>query len=302
MKAGQWFLVAIGLLVGFWAGRYSAPQGRQDSPLPMVEEALPTASPSENPELRTFLAKLKGISPEEVREYLRTQNADEKLKRADEILGKIMAAMVADVGFKLSQADLDQFHKSEVVTTTLPHVPTTTLSTAEIAISPRETQDRQRENRELTNAIRSASTQEQAMAALASMTTNMSSSLSGSGMLNRQQIRELTGRFDGNITYDEPKSVVKATMWFNGKMIGEKLQGRSEVQIYDANGKVVSNGSSRGDLSGTYSGNGSTVFVEIGSAYIQMAYFPQMEMWMGNYLRSNKGSLTKVGTVVFQKR
>lgn len=265
-----------------------------------MDSACAIPDDGECKELDAFTAKLQGITPEQIREYLRTQNAEEKLKKADEILGKIMSAMVASVGFQLSQNELDQFGKMEVTPTTQPHVPVTTLPPV-AQPNPEDRQAVARHNRNIRNAIQSATTQEQAMAALASMGSNFSQSLAGSGLLTQEQIRQLSGRFEGSLTYDSG-TVVKARMDFNGRLVRQKIEGRSQVQIYDANGKVVSNGQSRGDLTGTFTGDPNSVFIEIGSAYMQLAYFPEMDIWMGNYLKSQKGSLMKQGTVMLQRR
>src|SRR5690242_16210455 len=116
MKVGP---ALIFIVSGFLGGLY---WGRRDSIQPLkplaCEEPATTATTDATinttancAEMQEFKKQLSGISPEEIRKYLQIQEADQKLRKADEILGKIMQLLVAQVGFRLQSEELQQFGK-----------------------------------------------------------------------------------------------------------------------------------------------------------------------------------------------
>ncbi len=63
-------------------------------------------------ELHALKQKFASISEADLREYLKITKAEEKLRKADEMLSKMMQIFVADLGYKISQSELDQLGKA----------------------------------------------------------------------------------------------------------------------------------------------------------------------------------------------
>lgn len=79
-------IFAAGALAGSWYNSRSH-----------LEIAVPS---SLNPEL---LAKFQELTAADLEEYYRLKTAEDKYKKADEILGKVMAIFLADLGLHASQ-------------------------------------------------------------------------------------------------------------------------------------------------------------------------------------------------------
>lgn len=292
MKNSRGLILILGILLGFVGERFLF------SEAPKPAETL-TCEPAVCEPVQTF-ENLKGISADEIREYLRIQNAEEKLKKADEILGKIMAALVADIGFKLAKEDLSQFGKTEGLEKKRePDLPPTTTTTT--TLQTKKTNEAQKNLARLKFEIRTAQTEEQALKILSSLGDNYIQNIADAGPLSAEQVRELKGQFEGSIQRAN-NQVRRTTLEFNGQLRGQKLLGRAQVEIFDETGKSISRGRSRGDLSKNYTATDTTVFIEVGGDFMELVYFPQMDTWIGRYLESRKGQLVSTGTVSYQRR
>src|SRR5688572_10072503 len=60
----------------------------------------PTSRSVEQPKRSVVEEKLIGLSEKEIREYAELKDQKEKLKKADEIFGKILLLVMADLGIK----------------------------------------------------------------------------------------------------------------------------------------------------------------------------------------------------------
>lgn len=291
IKNSRGLILILGILLGFVGERFFFSETPKPAEPLSCEPAVCEPVP--------MFEKLKGISADEIREYLRIQNAEEKLKKADEILGKIMAALVADIGFKLAKEDLSQFGKTAVLEKKpVPDLPSTTTTTT---LQTKKTNEPQKNLARLKFEIRTAQTEQQAFKVLSSLGENYIQNIADAGPLNAEQVRELRGQFEGSIQL-ATNQVRRTTLQFNGQLRGQKLLGNAQVEIFDETGKSISRGRSRGDLSKNYTATDTTVFIEVGGDFMELVYFPQMDTWIGRYLESKKGQLVSTGRVSYQRR
>lgn len=296
MKNSRGLILILGILLGFLGERFLFSETPKPAESLTPAEPL-TCEPAVCEPVQTF-ENLKGISAEEIREYLKIQNAEEKLKKADEILGKIMAALVADIGFKLAKEDLSQFNKTVVLEKKQePELSSTTTTT----LQTKKTNEAQKNLARLKFEIRTAQTEEQALKILSSLGDNYIQNIADAGPLSAEQVRELKGQFEGSIQRANNQAR-RTTLQFNGQLRGQKLLGNAQVEIFDETGKSISRGRSRGDLSKNYTATDTTIFIEVGGDFMELVYFPQMDTWIGRYLESRKGQLVSTGTVSYQRR
>ncbi|MGZ5279542.1 MAG: hypothetical protein ACXWC9_06350, partial [Pseudobdellovibrionaceae bacterium] len=243
--------------------------------------------------------ELGGISPEEIRQYLKTQDADQKLRKADEILGKIMQLLVAQVGYRLQKEDLDQFGKMpERVDNQPPPAPVAKVPAPVEA----PTAEARTSGPRLTVQINGAQNETQVQRVLSGLGTNFTQRLQQASVLNDEQVQNLNGSFEGSIVYDKDQKVQRAVMTFAAELVDGKLNGSWSMEVFKLPGKSSGRSSGRGNLTKDFSGNANEIFIEQGSAYFQLVYFPRLDQWIGNFLENDKGRYNKVGTAIFRRR
>lgn len=293
------FLIA-GLALGFFAGKFYSNQDESKIPQQVESSACEPAEVKNCEEFENLKSKLDGISPDEIRAYLQSQSADEKLKRADEILGKIMTALVATVGYRLQKQDLEQFGKAQGPIDTQPKAKP--LPVAKPSEAPLEkTQTTTHPTAELSQIgqdSRQARTEMDAVKVL-DIKGDVSKRIQGAGLLNNQQVRLLNGRFEGLIALWKGQDY-RMVFEFNGRNVNKSTMGRARVEIFEGNKKRTSI-SSQGDISKNFSAMGDVIYIDAGTDYIELIYFPQLEALKGNFYQLERGVLTKTGNVHLRK-
>jgi hypothetical protein len=153
-----------------------------------------------------------------------------------------------------------------------------------------------------TVSVNATRSEADAQRVLNSMGTNFSERLQQSATLTSDEVQNLIGDFEGILTYDKDHRMNRLEMSFQGQIISKKLQGSWTYRAFDENNKQVSSSTGRGNLSRDFSGNDNEIFIEIGSAYLQLVYFPTLDQWMGNYLESSRGQYNKIGFAVLRRK
>ena len=299
MKPIHFGLFFIVLVASFQLGRYSVQQDENTVP-PTNTKAQCEPQANSCAEFENLKSKLAGITPEEIRRYLQTANAEEKLKRADEILGKIMQVLVTQVGFRLEKEELSQFGQASKVVDNQPKA--SPLPVPQQTATEEKPNPNPQMNRQLQTQIRNARSEEEAKKVLEGLSSDFSTRLQKSAVLTPEQIRELNGRFEGVLIEDKNPRGRQVSMTFRGRIQEGKLMGSARVQIYGDNGAVVSDGRSRGDLGKSYSATENSIFIEIGGDYMELIYFPNLGQWMGSMLESQRGTLVKTGDILLRRR
>ena len=297
------FTASLGFFFGKSQGFKEGVASESQAPALSMEAPKSSMSVEDEKNWLELKEKLQGVTAEQIREYLRTQNADEKLKKADEILGKIVAAMVANIGLRLEKKDLDAF-QSPLALHPVDNQPKASAAPVveEIPAALAKPDDGKKNLARLGQQARNARTEEDVSKILEQLPKEFASRIQSSTNLSSQQIRDLRGNFEGTLVFDKDARSVRTTLAFSGNRRGDnKLVGAAVVDIFDSNGKSVSRGASRGDMSDRFSGNQLSVFIEIGGDYIELIYFPNLDSFYGNYLQSSKGQLTKTGRITYRR-
>lgn len=301
------FLLIGGLCLGFLVGRrvYFVDVAK-------LEESIRSQYQSNAEGLRQvcdkemvdFKNKFKDITPEQIKDYLKTQSAAEKLKKADEILAQVMKIFIAQLGLQLSAEDMNQFGKelptdSPQGQRTQPAAPVATERVKDAEDRHLETRlsSRRQEVRNAGGAVRFAKL----------LGDNYSERIADSVILKPEQIRQLIGVYEGEIRLDDKKdgnkSVLRAEMEFNGRVEKNRyIEGSFSLKIYDSDGKLINSTTGSGNISKNLSGNENEIFIQAGRYYLQLSYFPLGESWGGNYLESDKNKYSKLGSVYLRKR
>jgi hypothetical protein len=290
--------ITILVIAGFAAGLFFGQSGTREKAVEAKEPVLSTPTPTvaSCAELEKFKSDLKGISPEEIRQYLKTQDADQKLRKADEILGKIMQLLVAQVGYRLQNEDLHQFGKIPEKIDTQPAPAAKEASVTKpspVSAPPRRPLFR----------VNNVQSEEQARIALRELGADYSTRLQQAGRLSPQQVQDLNGSFEGTMVLDRDQKVNRVQMTFNAELTQNSLRGDWSLEMFDENQKSRGRSRGRGDLSRDFTGDANEVFIEFNrSYYFQLVYFPKLDQWIGNYLDGERGVYRKIGSAILRRR
>ncbi len=289
------------MVVGFVSGLFWG-QRKSSHSAPPAEAPVCEAAPSDCAELEKFKSSLTGISPEEIRQYLKTQDADQKLRKADEILGKIMQLLVAQVGFRLQKEDLQEFGKiaEKPVDTQPPPAPPSTLPSR-----PNDNPANARIARRPIMTVQMSNTrsEDQAIRLVAALGSNYSERIQQANVLTSEQIQELNGSYDGTVILDKNQQVQRGSLTVNIRLRRQQITGRWSLEMVNESTKQTSRSSGSGDLTSRFSGNENEIFIEtMQKTQFQLVYFPGLDQWIGNYLEGNKGDYRKIGVAIFKRR
>ncbi len=304
MKSSYGIILAIGLLAGLAIGYKAFHVDSSKISSEAREQGELSAKTRHEQELSEFKSHFQNISSEEIREYLRTQNAEEKLRKADELLAKMMQIFVAQVGLKLSQEELNQFGK--IPTKTDPVAPVDNQPPAKPepvqVVKNQDADDRLLEQR-LKSRARNVNSAAEADRFAKMLGDNYAERVQDSQILSRDQIRNLNGIFEGEIKFDKDKATQRVSLEFNGRLEkSQYIEGTLSLKIFDENNKMINQTTGSGNVSKSLSGNANEIFVEAGRYYLQLTYFPAMDSWGGTYLENEKGRFNRLGSVILRRR
>ena len=290
--------VIFGFLAGYFLGRQNPSSSDASVPAVAVETEKDNCQDFEK-----FKAQLSGISAEEIRAYLKTQDAEQKLKKADEILGKMVQLLVAQVGFQINKDELQQFGKIPDVGARADNQPPATVpAAATVEPAPEPPGENRVHASQLTARINAVENEQQARSVLRSMGTNFTDRINQSGDPTADEVQNLNGDFEGTAVFDKDRRTQRLILHFQGQIIQKKLQGSWSMQSLADGGKQVGSSSGRGNLARDFSGNDNEIFIEFGSQYFQLVYVPSLDQWMGNILVKNRTQYNKVGFASLRRR
>ena len=251
------------------------------------------------------------VSAEEIRQYLRIQNAEEKLKKADELLSKMIQIYVADLGLHLSPQEINQLQKPFTKNFSIANPkasppssePQINLPAAD-EMKPKNLNPQMRQFRVEILGAKDSTEAEQLIESLSS--EKISSRVQSSGELQPDQVKALNGHFKGQIVLlesasshnDGPYSV---DLDFQGEFRRSEVLGSGTLILKDAHGKQFSKGGYKGNLGKNFSSSNESILIEIGGSYLELIYFPQMDQFFGNYYNVSKGLYQLVGRVHLQR-
>ncbi|MGZ3732050.1 MAG: hypothetical protein ACXVCG_22710 [Bdellovibrionota bacterium] len=271
-------IFASGALVGAWYN------GRSH-----VEIAVPS---SLSPEL---LAKFQELTAADLEEYYRLKTAEDKYLKADEILGKVMAIFLADLGLHASQnaisasrsppPSLHPLPPPEPRAIPLPAPKMVSLSERNRALFRTEQQlENSRDvydESPLLRRLKLDDFNEQLRAA--TRFTNPRGILSS-----------IVGQFAGQaaVTTSGRRHNWDVTLEFQGTYGGGKGNGSSRVRMREG-GKEFSDFSLRGDFPGVRQLNGDPMAILVqanSNTYFQLYYVHDLDQLTGNVYQTGTGA------------
>jgi hypothetical protein len=289
-KNFQFILTCLILFaLGGISDRYFLHPASPEKSLPPTTNPIPeNKCESSDNELKKIKDKLSGVTETDIREYLRGQSVDEKLKKADEILGKMVLILIADIGYKISQEELRPLTERPTLkpVDTQPAAPIRKTLSAPTPKKPTP----------FHSKIFSVRGEYQKQDFLKeAYKTDFAENLKSSTMLTAQQVRKINGTFEGPVQFTDNRGLGKLTLSLQAEVRGNKLAGKSEISIYDKDGTRFSHGMGEGDLNKDYSSTGDAIFAQVGSAYLELYYFPNIDQIAGYLVESTKGNYLRVG-------
>lgn len=266
------------------------------------------------------LQSLQDLADNEIADYYRLKTLEEKYKKADEILGKMVAIFLADLGVRVS-SDVAAASKipapplssrtesTPAATEATPSPPSNSISPAQLSnalsATPAQADSPKIANRTPLEAIRSDS--EIAEFLKLSQIKDFDSALKTSaGYKNSNStLPYLLGRFVGSATATrrdkletwETEMVLDARMARDGRLFGSYSLKLAK------GGRVFSNKSGKGGLDSEWrewKDDPEVIFVEVSpNMFLQMYYLKSSDSLIGNVVEQDKRDRTykTIGTI-----
>lgn len=254
----------------------------------------PTTLPTEDSRERAARDKLQALTESELLEYSRLKTLEERYRKADELLTKMIQIFVADLGLRLSPLALEALKDGSVGSSAVPSpaIPEKPAATPPLPPSPSPTRPPHPGHGVPRPALSEVRGPEEIEGFLkASRIEDLDEALkTSSGLSNRSQIADLTGRFTGQalIERDGRPVIWDVVFEFQGQLADGKLRGRNRL-ILSENGKVFSNKSGRGSLDGDFrelAQDPLATLVEAGpNSFVQLYYLKESDALIGNFLQ-----------------
>lgn len=280
-------LLAIGTVLGFFV----LPQFMRRP----VEQSL-EVRPEYNPAWRE---KLQNLTDQDLTEYYRLKSLEERYKKADEILGKIMVIFLADLGLHVSHEAAEHMksnliaapHVSEATTKTSGHAdeaPVVNESAPTNAnlwgwVAAEKSRELLRSDREVPGFLEKVKI------------ANLDEAMKSSVLFDNRtgSLDSLKGRFSGiaHVTYNEKARDWTVDLFLDASVVGGRLQGVARAKIFE-NGKEFSNSSDKGDMASYReftSGSEATIIKVSPTIALQVYYIKSTDSLVGNmYLRATE--------------
>lgn len=253
------------------------------------------------------ITAIEQLSKNDYQDYLRIKDADEKLKKADEILGKVMILFLADLSLHISQQKNVPVSASVIENSAKPlsvepssSVKANPSSTTEnpVAVQPATVFNDKK--------ITQAATMKEALSYLKQVETkDLKSVLSGNFKVTTEQNLLLQGHYVGVITFDDQTEPWRIEWDVNSDFRDGQLKGQSEIRLSNSK-KVFSRSRGQGDIKdfSAWSKDSQAILVNSygDDGYIQLYYLAHLNKFVGNYyLKDKSGSFKKVGTTFLEK-
>lgn len=223
--------LSAGLAGGYYAGKTSkAP-----------EEISATPTSSQN------LDRLQAFAAADLENYFRLKTNEEKFKKADELLAKMVTILMADLGLRMSNG---------AIVTVAPAPPSvnandgTKPTASRVAPFKKEIGSPSGHTLSIED-VRTPSEIEEFLKSADPKSFNEQIA-NAPGFSNKNGVlANYDGRFAGTarVTYDEKPMTWELALTFHGKMVDRRLQGQYRLTMASS-GKEFSNGSSNGALDG----------------------------------------------------
>jgi hypothetical protein len=284
-------LVILGFGLGFWLRPifYSAPRASPESPRP--EQSLSAS--------QTYQV----LTPEMIEDYYRLQSLEEKYKKADELLAKIIVALLHDLGFKLSpetQATVEKTARGEKPLSAESNQESSGQQRLESNLRP-EVGVNETHNKEAPiknkwsvqeSGLDQVQTANQALEFLEKVKIgNLDEELkTSSSFKNTQQLLEnINGKYEGtaDVFFSGKPRLWQLEIDMDLRMNQSLLKGRSQIKLSE-NGRVFSNSTDRGEPKNLreFSKESVALMIRASPSIIFQAYYLKTsDSFIGNVYR-----------------
>ncbi len=251
--------------------------------------------------------KIKLLSETEYQEYLNLKDSEEKYKKADELLGKVMVLFLADLGSRLANKPVSIDSNTD---TQPPQQSANTVSSepfqtqAQPAVSVSAPNFKLKEQQLL-----SSKDEKEAMRLLAEVEIkDLEKQLSGTQTITYKQQNLVQGSYAGWVVFDDKSKERWQVEWtVDARWDGKKLSGSYVVILSDSRRGPFSRTNGNGEVKAfmTLPGDSNAVLVEShgGDGFMQIYPFADTGKVFGNYYLMQKDrSFKKVGVVILEKK
>ena len=291
----KWFFCAlIFLSLGFWLGSQN-------------QKTRPSEVSTQQQQTDLIKEKFQKLTDQEIQEYYLLKTEQEKYKKAEEILGKIVVLLLQDLGVRVSQSTL------KAAEAPVTQAPMTQVSGHEPSnqIGSTEATDQKTPKKFLLPENVSANPwilNEKKLSEMTSPTEvaeylnqvkieNFEDSLKQSKSFtnSNQNLSDLTGRYKGaaQVVNRGKNTVWEIELNLQADMRGPTLRGMSHIMISE-NGKTFSNSKDRGEVMNfrEFSGGSQATLIRASpSINFQTYYIKSREAMIGNVYQLNKSTI-----------
>lgn len=249
--------------------------------------------------------KFQRLTDQEIQEYYLLKDEQEKYRKADEILGKIVLLLLQDLGVRVSQntqtAALDQSKQSDQIlnpaTQNQPEAFTIPPDAAKEIAKPNEVVPanpwvlNEKKLSEVSSSTEVAEYLQQVKIENFEESLKQSKSFTNSN----QNLSDLTGRYKGaaQVVNRGKNAVWEIELNLEANMRGQVLRGLSHILISE-NGKTFSNSKDRGEVMNfrEFSGGSQATLIRASpSINFQTYYIKSREVMVGNIYQLNKTTI-----------
>ena len=240
---------------------------------------------------------LRALSESDYQEYLRLKDSPEKLRKADELLGKIMQLVLADIGLNAA--------KPRAASPALEAPAAASSPAAKVTLKP-DTVGAGRKWLEVEQKVVNGNSETEALEALKGVEiADMFQELRASQPLSSDQLRQINGRYVGEITFYDGAEPWHMEWLVQADQKNGGLSGKQDIKL-SKNGKVFSHTNNDGTLKdfSAAAGNSKAIFLKANgdSGYLQLWEANALQRLAGVYFSKETIDRFKaIGTVNLER-
>ncbi len=292
---------------------------------PILKANEPPVVVESHLKLQRAKEKLQNLFDIDIQEYHQLKTMEAKYRKANDILAQIMTIFLADLGLRVSHADIEKISTSEVDTGSPPASNEACPKPTKVRQCPSLTEMATQAGQKLS-PLSAGSKRPREWVQKETLLSEVKSDQDEQEFLKDVEIpdfffevanakeagletyQSFRGIFEGRLEYSEPEKNPPAQVYLeldaqfeDGKIVGQKIMKLSR------NGEVFSNSTGNGHITDFKKpqGSGQAIFVDLGgkSGFFQLYFVNGGNTLIGNYYRQTSVSKFRIaGTARLQRR
>jgi hypothetical protein len=239
---------------------------------------------------------LRALSEADYQEYLALKDSPEKLRKADELLGKVMQLVLADIGIASGKRSA-----VPLAADAAPTLPGTVKAAAktDVIVPPRKWLD-------VEQKVVNGNSETEVLEALKGVElADIFHELRSSQSLSNDQLRQINGKYTGEITFYDGSEPWHVEWVVTADFKNGLLSGKQDIKL-SKSGTVFSHSSNDGTLKDFTAASGASkaLFVKTNgdAGYMQLWEANALQRLAGVYiLKENLDQFKAIGTVNLQR-